>query len=64
MRKGGGGGEGVRDKLVGMQLHVCACVCGRDMQILYFVGFSKSDSVILSWLYVHIPSVAFQLLGI
>ena len=33
--RGGGAGEG--DKVVGMQLHVyiCACVCGRDMQILY-----------------------------
>ena len=40
------GGEerpGEEDKVVGMQLHVyihraiepCACVCGRDMQILY-----------------------------
>ena len=42
---------GERDKVVGMQLHVfihramCMCVCGRDMQILYFilVGLSKSD---------------------
>ena len=42
---GGGGGErpGEGDKVVVMQLHVyihraiepCACVCDRDMQILY-----------------------------
>ena len=45
--EGGGGGE----KVVGIQLHtgiyihVCACVCGRDMQIL-LESFSKSDCML------------------
>ena len=45
--RGGGGGE----KVVGIQLHtgiyihVCACVCGRDMQIL-LESFSKSDCML------------------
>ena len=62
-------GEG--DKVVGMQLHVyihrtiepCACVCGRDMQILYLQAFLRVTAccdLLLSWLHVHISSVAFQ----
>ena len=30
-----GGGEGEEDKVVGIQLCICAFVCGRDLQILY-----------------------------